>query len=56
MLSTPTKKKMRNAALLLVLLSFALLYVGAVTLQNDIVTIAGLALSGVTAVVSWLSF
>lgn len=56
MLSTATKKKMRNVALVLILASFALLYLGAVTLENDIVTAAGLAVSGVTAVISWLAF
>jgi hypothetical protein len=56
MLSTATKKKMRNVALALMVASFALLYLGAVTLENDIVTAAGLVVSGVTAVISWLSF
>lgn len=56
MLSAATKKKMKNASLVLILASFALLYLGAVTLENDIVTIAGLVVSGVTAVISWLAF
>jgi hypothetical protein len=56
MLSTPTKKKMRNVALAMILASFALLYVGAVTLENDLVTIAGLVTAAATAVISWLSF
>jgi hypothetical protein len=56
MLSTANKKKMRNVALVLLGASFALLYLGAVTLENDIVTVTGLVVSGVTAVVSWLAF
>ncbi|MDA0799821.1 MAG: hypothetical protein O2826_11620 [Chloroflexi bacterium] len=56
MLSTAVKKKMRNVALVLILASFTLLYLGAVTLENDIVTAAGLVVSGVTAVISWLAF
>ncbi len=56
MLSMATKKKMRNLALLMILASFVLLYLGAVTLENDIVTVAGLVVSCVTAIVSWLSF
>lgn len=56
MLSTATKKKMRNAALIMILASFALLYLGAVTLENDIITLVGLVVSGITAVVAWLAF
>jgi hypothetical protein len=56
MLPLATKKKMRNVALVLILASFALLYLGAVTLENDMVTVAGLVVSGVTAIISWLAF
>lgn len=56
MLSTKTKKQLRNAALGGIIASFVLLYLGPVTLNNDAVTVAGLIAAGVTAVISWLSF
>ena len=56
MLSTKTKKQLRNAALAGIVLSFALLYLGAAELENSAVTTAGLVTAGVTAVISWLAF
>ena len=56
MLSTKTKKQLRNVALGGVLVSFALLYLGPVTLESTAVTVAGLIAAGITAVISWLAF
>ena len=56
MLSTKTKKQLRNVALGGIVLSFVLLYLGPVTLESDAVTIAGLVTAGITAVIAWLSF
>ena len=56
MLSADTKRKLRHAALAGTLVSFPLLYLGAVTLENPAVTLAGLAAAGVTAALAWLAF
>lgn len=56
MLSTQRKKQLRNVALGGILLSFVLLYLGPVTLENAAVTIAGLVAAGITAVIAWLAF
>ena len=56
MLSTNRKKQLRNVALGGILLSFVLLYTGPVTLESSAVTIAGLIVASVTAVIAWLSF
>jgi len=50
------KKRLKPVSLVMVLLSFVLLYLGPVTLENDVVTIAGLVVSGVTAAIAWLAF
>ena len=56
MLSTQRKKQLRTVALFGILLSFLLLYLGPVTLDNAAVTVIGLALAGITAAISWLAF
>ena len=56
MLSADMKKRLRPVALAGILLTFVLLYLGPVTLENDVVTIAGLVSGGVTSVIAWLSF
>jgi hypothetical protein len=56
MISDNMKQRLQPISLVLILLSFVLLYLGPVTLENDLVTIAGLVVSGVTAVIAWLSF
>jgi hypothetical protein len=55
-LSAGMKKRLKPVSLVMVLLSFVLLYLGPVTLENDVVTIAGLVVSGVTAAIAWLAF
>ena len=56
MISADTKRKLRHAALAGTLVSFPLLYLGPVTLENPAVTLAGLAAAGVTAALAWLAF
>ena len=51
-----TRRRLQHIALVGMAASFPLLYVGAVTLEHGVVTAAGLAVAGVTAVVSWLAF
>ena len=55
-LSASMKKRLKPVSLALILITFVLLYLGPVTLENDVVTIAGLVVGGVTAVIAWLSF
>lgn len=55
-ISTETKKLMRHISLAGVLLTFVLLYVGAVSVESTELAIAGLVSGGVTALVAWLSF
>ena len=56
MISANMKKRLKPISLGLILVTFVLLYLGPVTLENDAVTIAGLVVGGVTAVIAWLSF
>lgn len=56
MLSTKTKKQLRNIALGGIFATFVLLYLGPVTFDNGAITIAGLVIGAITAVISWLAF
>ena len=56
MIPKDAKTKLRHAALVGTLVSFPLLYLGPVTLDNPGVTLAGLAVAGATAVIAWLAF
>lgn len=56
MLSDTTKQRLRHAVLLGTIISFPLLYLGPVTLENAAVTLAGLIVAGATAVLAWLAF
>lgn len=56
MLSTDAKKKLRHMVLVGTITSFPLLYLGPVTLESAPVTLAGLAVAGVTAVAAWIAF
>ena len=56
MLPGATKQKLRHVALLGTIVSFPLLYLGPVTLESTAVTVAGLVVAGVTAVLAWLAF
>ena len=56
MLSAATKRKLRHVVLAGTIASFPLLYLGPVTFQEPAVTIAGLAVGIVTAVLAWLAF
>ena len=56
MLPAGTRRRLQHVALAGMAASFPLFYVGAVTLEHGAVTTAGLAVAGVTAVVSWLAF
>ena len=56
MLSAATKRKLRHIVLAGTIISFPLLYLGPVTLDNAAVTLAGLAVGVVTAVLAWLAF
>ena len=51
-----TRRRLQHIALAGMAASFPLLYVGAVTLESAPVTVAGLAVAGVTAVLAWLAF
>ena len=55
-LSDANKQKLRHAVLLGTIVSFPLLYLGPVTLESAAVTVAGLVVAGVTAVLAWLAF
>ena len=56
MLSAATKRKLRHIVLAGTIVSFPLLYLGPVTLDNAAVTLAGLAVGVVTAVLAWFAF
>ncbi len=56
MLSTEMKRKLRHVVLAGTVISFPLLYLGPVTLENAVVTVAGLAVAGATAALAWLVF
>lgn len=56
MLSAATKRKLRHVVLVGTVISFPLLYLGPVTLDNAAVTLAGLSVGIVTAVLAWLAF
>ncbi len=56
MLSDPKKQRLRHVVLLGTIVSFPLLYLGPVTLESAAVTVAGLVVAGVTAVLAWLAF
>lgn len=56
MLSASAKRKLRHVVLAGTVASLPLLYLGAVTLESAAVTLAGLAVAGVTAVLAWLAF
>ena len=51
-----TRRRLQHIALAGMAVSFPLLYLGAVTLENAAVTAAGLAVAGVVAAISWLAF
>jgi hypothetical protein len=55
-LSIETKKLLRHVSLVGVLLTFVLLYLGAVSVESTALAITGLVSGGVTAVIAWLSF
>ena len=50
------RRRLQHIALAGMAASFPLLYLGAVTLESAPLTLAGLAVAGVTAVVAWLAF
>lgn len=56
MLSVNTKKLLRHAALAGVVLSFVLLYVGAVTLASGPLTIAALAVTALVCLIAIAAF
>ncbi|MCY4582027.1 MAG: hypothetical protein OXE50_04400 [Chloroflexi bacterium] len=56
MLSAATKRKLRHVVLAGTVVSFPLLYMGPVTLEEPVVTAAGLVVGVVTAVLAWLAF
>ena len=56
MLSAATKRKLRHVVLAGTIVSFPLLYLGPVTLEEAAVTLAGLVVGIVTAVLAWFAF
>ena len=56
MLSAATKRRLRHVVLAGTIVSFPLLYLGPVTLEDAAVTLAGLAVGVVTAALAWLAF
>ena len=56
MLSDAAKARLRHVALLGTVATFPLLYLGTVTLESAAVTVAGLVVAGVTAVLAWIAF
>lgn len=56
MLSAATKRKLRHVVLAGTIISFPLLYLGPITLDSAPVTLAGLVVGVVTAVLAWLAF
>ncbi len=55
-LSAEMKRKLRHVVLAGTIVSFPLLYLGPVTLENAAVAVAGLAVAGATAALAWLVF
>tara|TARA_Y100001936_G_C16093669_1_gene689256 strand:- start:972 stop:1148 length:177 start_codon:yes stop_codon:yes gene_type:complete len=56
MISANLKKRLRHLVLIGTILSFPLLYIGPITLENSVITLAGLALATITAIIAWLVF
>lgn len=56
MLSADRKKQLRHVALVGIMLSFPLLYLGAVTLEQAALTTVALVTAGVSSVIAWLAF
>lgn len=56
MISANWKKKLRHLVLIGTIVSFPLLYLGPVTLENSIITLAGLIVATTTAIIAWLVF
>ena len=56
MLSMNTRKRLRHVALVGVIVSFVLLYMGAVTLASMPVTVVALVVTAAVAVVSAVAF
>ena len=51
-----TKERLRQLTLWFMIADFPLLYLGAVSLENTVVTLAALGLMGVVALVAWLVY
>ena len=51
-----TRRWLQTAALAGMAASFPLLYAGAVTIESAPLTVAGLVVAGVAAVIAWLAF
>ena len=56
MISANLKKKLRHLVLIGTIISFPLLYIGPITLENSLITAAGLTVATVTAIIAWLIF
>ena len=56
MLPEETRRRLQHVALVGMAASLPLLYTGAVTLESGAVTVVGLGVAGVTAVLSWVAF
>ena len=56
MISANWKKKLRHLVLVGTLISFPLLYMGPVTLESSLVTMAWLVVATITAIIAWLVF
>ena len=55
-LSAEKKPVLQHISVAGIALTFVLLYVGAVSLENPALAVAGLVSGGVTAVIAWLAF
>ena len=51
-----TRRWLQTIALAGMAASLPLLYLGAVTMESDPLTVSGLVVAGVVAVISWLAF
>lgn len=56
MLPEETRRWLQHLALAGVASSLPLLYVGAVTMESEVVTVLGLGVAGVTAILAWVAF
>lgn len=56
MLSPQTKKSLRHVALIGLACSFPILYLGAVTLEEQALIIGGLGIAGTSSVIAWIAF